>query len=156
MNYVSTPVGYSMVKKGPLDKHMKFASVQDMMNYVFNGPVFEGQFLSCDLSNGKSQPFVIRGGHPFPIFNNMELITTVENGETYVLLSANNTTTYNTKDPFNFNINEIKETVDQTSEDIEKIKETIDETSENKEKQKEKTDETQKEKVESLGFKKVK
>lgn len=109
MNYVSTPVGYSMVKKGPLDKHMKFASVQDMMNYVFNGPVFEGQFLSCDLSNGKSQPFVIRGGHPFPIFNNMELITTVENGETYVLLSANNTTTYNTKDPFNFNINEIKD-----------------------------------------------
>lgn len=109
MNYVSTPVGYSMVKKGPLDKHMKFASVQAMMNYVFNGPVFEGQFLSCDLSNGKSQPFVIRGGHPFPIFNNMELITTVENGETYVLLSANNTTTYNTKDPFNFNINEIKD-----------------------------------------------
>lgn len=54
------------------------------------------------------------------------------------------------------NINETKETVDQTSGDIEKIKETIDETSENKEKQKEKTDETQKEKAESLGFKKVK
>ena len=31
MNYVSTPVGYSMVKKGPLDKHMKFFDTNGTM-----------------------------------------------------------------------------------------------------------------------------
>ena len=52
--YVPSPVGFERINKEPLDKYETFNSIQELKDYISEGPAYFGQQCCVNFSDGKS------------------------------------------------------------------------------------------------------
>lgn len=89
--HISTPMGIHRVMKEPYDDREIFESIDDLMNYCWNGARYNGQKISCIMgsegSNGYYiQNFTINNDFPIADFPNGEIVIKYFSNVPYIMI----------------------------------------------------------------------